>query len=121
MVVGSAVCRIILAQVAVTAAMALLMLASMGAASAISALAGGAIGFTTSIVYAKKMLTPLGSEPKTIITAHYRAEAYKLVFTILLFSLVFTQFKDVQVVPLFSAYIATLMVYWVALIFVKSL
>ncbi len=115
---GSAVRRIILIQLAVTVAMAFLMLMYLNAVAATSAFAGGAIGFLTSLVYAKKMFAPLGSEPKTIIVAHYRAEAYKLVFTILLFSLVFTQFKEVQVLPLFMAYIATLMVYWVALIFV---
>ena len=114
----SAVRRIILIQLAVTAAMALLMLAYLSAVAAASAFVGGAVGFLTSLVYAKKMFAPLGSEPKTIIVAHYRAEAYKLVFTILLFSLVFTQFKEVHVLPLFMAYIATLMVYWVALIFV---
>ncbi|CAH1203163.1 ATP synthase protein I [Candidatus Nitrotoga sp. BS] len=115
---GSAVRRIILIQVAVTVAMALLMLVRLNAVAAASAFAGGAVGFLTSLVYAKKMFAPLGSEPEAIISAHYRAEAYKLVFTILLFSLVFTQFKEVHVLPLFVAYIATLMVYWVALIFV---
>lgn len=117
-VVGSAVRRIILIQLAVTIAMALLMLMYLNVIAAASAFAGGAVGFITSLVYAKKMFVPLGSEPKTIIMAHYRAEAYKLIFTILLFSLVFTQFKEVHVLPLFVAYIATLMVYWVALIFV---
>jgi len=116
--VGGAVRRIILIQLAVSVAMALLMLVRLNAVAAVSAFAGGAVGFLTSLVYAKKMFAPLGSEPEAIISAHYRAEAYKLVFTILLFSLVFTQFKEVQVLPLFMAYIATLMVYWVALIFV---
>lgn len=117
-VVGSAVRRIILIQLAVTIAMALLILMYLNVIAAASAFAGGAVGFITSLVYAKKMFAPLGSEPKAIIMAHYRAEAYKLVFTILLFSLVFTQFKEVHVLPLFVAYIASLMVYWVALIFV---
>jgi ATP synthase protein I len=116
--VGSTVRRIILIQLAVTVAMAFLMLMYLNVVAAASAFAGGAVGFLTSFVYAKKMFTPQGSEPKTIIMAHYRAEAYKLVFTILLFSLVFTQFKEVHVLPLFVAYIATLIVYWVALIFV---
>jgi len=121
MVVGSAVSRIILAQVAVTMAMALLLLVSGSPVGAASALSGGAVGFIASLVYARKMLAPKGGDPKAFLSAHYRAEAYKLAYTILLFSLVFTQFKDVQVVPLFATYIATLLVYWVALIFVKSL
>jgi ATP synthase protein I len=116
--VDSAVRRIILIQLAVTVAMAFLMLTWMSSVAAASAFVGGLVGFLTSLIYAKKMLTPQGSEPKAMLAAHYRAEAYKVVFTILLFSLVFTQFRDVQILPLFTAYIATLMVYWVALIFV---
>jgi ATP synthase protein I len=90
----SAVRRIILVQVAVAILIALLMLVIQGVAAAVSAFVGGAIGFLTSLVYAKKMLAPPGSEAKKIIRAHYSAEAYKLIFTILLFSLVFTQYKE---------------------------
>lgn len=114
----SAVRRIILVQVAVAILIALLMLVIQGVTSAVSAFVGGAIGFLTSLVYAKKMLAPPGSEAKKIIRAHYSAEAYKLIFTILLFSLVFTQYKEVHALPLFATYAATLAVYWVALIFV---
>jgi ATP synthase protein I len=118
MVDNSAVRRIILIQVAVAVAMALLMLVIYGLTAAVSAFVGGAIGFLTSLVYAKKMLAPPGSEAKKIIRAHYSAEAYKLIFTILLFSLVFTQYKEVHALSLFATYGATLAVYWVALIFV---
>lgn len=114
----SAVRRIILVQVAVAVVIALMMLVFQGVAAAASAFVGGAIGFLTSLVYAKKMLAPPGSEAKKIIRAHYSAEAYKLIFTILLFSLVFTQYKEVHALPLFATYAATLTVYWVALIFV---
>ncbi len=114
----SAVRRIIFIQVAVAVTLALLMLFVLGLAAAVSAFAGGAIGFLSSLVYAKKMLAPLGSEPKAVVRSHYRAEAYKLIFTALLFALVFTQFKEVHALALFAAYVATLAVYWVALILV---
>jgi len=114
----SAVRRIILIQVAVAVVIALLMLMFHGLTAAVSAFAGGAIGFLTSLIYAKKMLAPPGSEAKTIMRAHYSAEAYKLILTILLFSLIFTQYKEVHALPLFATYAATLAVYWVALIFV---
>lgn len=114
----SAVRRIILIQVAVAVLIALIMLISQGVIAAASSFVGGAIGFLTSLIYAKKMLAPPGSEAKKIIRAHYGAEAYKLIFTILLFSLVFTQFRQVHALPLFATYAATLAVYWVALIFV---
>ena len=114
----SSVRRIILVQVAVAVVIALLMLCIQGLTAAVSAFVGGAIGFLTSLVYAQKMLAPPGSDAKKIIRAHYSAEAYKLIFTILLFSLVFTQYKEVHALSLFAAYAATLTVYWVALIFV---
>lgn len=114
----SPVRRIILVQVAVAVVIALMMLLISGVTAAVSAFLGGAIGFLTSLVYAKKMLAPPGSEAKKIIRAHYSAEAYKLIFTILLFSLVFTQYKEVHALSLFASYAATLAVYWIALIFV---
>ena len=114
----SAVRRIILVQVAVAVVIALLMLVLQGWTAAASAFVGGAIGFLTSLVYAIKMLAPPGSEAKKIMRSHYSAEAYKLLVTILLFSLVFTQYKEVHVLPMMATYVATLTVYWVALIFV---
>ena len=113
-----AVYRIIIIQVAVAMLASLLMLMFQGVTAAISAFVGGAIGFLTSLIYAKKMLAPIGSDAKKIVSAHYSAEAYKLIFTILLFSLVFTQYKEVHALSLFATYAATLTVYWVALIFV---
>lgn len=114
----SAVRRIILIQLAVSIAIALIILLLQSVTAAVSAFVGGAIGFTTSLIYAWKMLAPPGSEAKKLVHTHYKAEAYKLAFTILLFSLVFTQFKEVAALPLFAGYAATLAVYWVALIFV---
>lgn len=109
---------VIVMQVGITVVIGLFMLATQGKTIAISAVCGGAVGFLTSLVYAKKMMAPQDANAKTVIRAHYSAEAYKLVFTILLFSLVFTQYKDVHALPLFATYIATLAVYWAALIFV---
>lgn len=116
--IANGVGRIILVQVLVTVAITLLLLIFQNLAVAASAFAGGAVGFLTSLVYAKKMFVPQGGEAKKILRAHQSAEAYKLAFTILLFSFVFTQFKDVHALPLFVTYIATLAVYWAALIFV---
>jgi len=115
---NNAIYRIILVQISVTIVIALLIWILQGKLAAISAFIGGAIGFLTGLIYAKKMFAPKGSDAKKIIRAHYSAEAFKLVFTILLFSLVFTQFKDVRALPLFIGYVATLIVYWAALIFV---
>lgn len=118
MIVSGSVRRIIQIQIAVTITIALLMLVLQGMSSAISAFVGGTIGFITSLIYAIKMQAPPGSAPREILRAHYKAEAYKMVITILLFTLVFTQYKDINALPLFAAYAATAAVYWVALIIV---
>lgn len=116
MIDTGSVYRIIQIQVAITVTIALIMLVFQSLSSAISAFVGGAIGFLTSLIYAKKMQAPSGSDPRTILRAHYKAEAYKMVFTILLFSLVFTQFKEINALPLFAAYAATIAAYWLALL-----
>ena len=110
--------QILLAQIVITVLIAFLMIFVSSIAVAVSAFVGGAVGFLSSLVYAKKMFAHQGGDIKKIIRAQYSAEAYKLAFTILLFSFVFTQFKDVHALPLFATYIATLAVYWAALIFV---
>ena len=117
-IVVKGVRRIIGAQVIAAGFSTLLMQLVSGKEAAVSALVGGAVGVLTSWIYAKKMVAPQGSDEKKMVRAHYRAEAYKLIFTILLFTLVFTQFKDVRALPLFLGYGATLVIYWVALIFV---
>lgn len=114
-----AIYQIILVQVGVAIVIALLIWMMLGKLAALSALTGGSIGFITALVYAKKMFAPSGSDTKKIVQAHYRAEGYKMAFTILLFSLVFKQFSDVQALPLFVGYVGTLIVYWVALTFVS--
>jgi ATP synthase protein I len=112
------VSQIIFAQFVITIIISIVLLLVNGSIQAVSAMAGGAVGFLTSLVYARKMFPPKGSDIKKIIRAQYSAEAYKLAFTILLFSLIFTQFKEVHALPLFATYGATLAVYWAALIFV---
>ena len=115
---NTAVRKIIFIQIGVAVLIALLMLIVLGQLAAISALTGGSIGFITALVYAKKMSTPQGAAAKKIVRAHYGAEAYKLAFTMLLFTLVFKEFKAVEALPLFIGYVGTLVVYWAALIFV---
>lgn len=116
--IANTVVWVITAQLTLTVVISLILLIAQNLVVAASAFAGGAVGFLTSLVYAKKMFAPQDAELKKIIRAHYSAEAYKLAFTILLFSFVFTQFKEVHALPLFATYVATLAVYWVALIFV---
>jgi ATP synthase protein I len=111
--------RIIGAQIAVTlAAAALALLLSENIHAAYSALIGGSIGFLTAWVYARKAFGAGSDEPKELVKAHYRAEVLKLAFTVVLFAAAFGLYAEVATLPLLLTYIATLAVYWVALLFV---
>jgi ATP synthase protein I len=114
----SAVRRIIIIQIAVTILIALIMLIFSSITVVASALAGGAIGFTSSLVYAIKMQVQDNSDARKIMRAHYTAEAFKLTIAVLLFTLVYTQFKELHALSFLGTYAATLTVYWIALIFV---
>jgi len=110
--------RILGAQMAVTVAAILLVLAMGGEPRAAwSALIGGGIGFSAAYVYARRMFAPRGSGPEALVKAQYRAEFYKLAFTVVLFAATFALYRDIAALPLFLTYAATLMVYWAALLF----
>lgn len=110
--------RIIGLQILVTALISLLLLAIWGVVVAVSAFAGGAIGFTTSLVYAWVMTVPPGSDPGTMLRAHFRAEMWKIALTVILFAAVLVLFKGISTLPLLLTFMATLAVYWVALLVV---
>lgn len=108
--------RVVALQLAVTVVIALAVLWAKGLTAAASALVGGAIGFIPAWLYALKMATGSSTDPRVLIRAQYRAEAYKFAATVVLFALTFVFFRDVSALFLFLAYLATLAVYWVALV-----
>lgn len=114
--------RIVGLQVLVAAVISLLLLMIYGALVAASAFAGGAIGFITSWVYARKMTVPAGdgagSDPRRLLRAHMTAEAWKLGLTLVLFAAVLVLFKAVATLPMLLTFMATLAVYWAALLIV---
>lgn len=110
--------RIIGLQVLVTALISLPLFAIHGALVAGSAFAGGAIGFTTSWVYARRMTASRGDDPRVLLGSHFAAELLKLVLIVVLFAAVFVFFPKVATLPLLLTFMATLAVYWVALLFV---
>lgn len=112
--------QIIWLQVAVTALIALSLLGFKGVSAAVSALLGGSIGFLPSLVYAKTMLIAKGDEPRDQLKAHLRAEAYKLLATVVLFIAVFVVFKDVSALILILSFAATLAVYWIGLLMIET-
>jgi len=110
--------RIIGAQIAVTLVAAALAL-SIGESvhAAYSALIGGGIGFSTAWIYARRAFAAGAEDPREEVKAHYRAEALKLAFTAGLFAAAVVLYEEVSTLPLLLTYIATLAVYWVALLF----
>jgi len=111
--------RILAAQVAVTIVAAVVARLIGGEArSAWSALIGGAIGFSAAAFYARNIFAARGKEPRELVKAHFRAEALKLAFTVVLLATALTIYKDVSTLPLLLTYIATLSVYWFALLWV---
>jgi ATP synthase protein I len=109
-------------QVLVTALISLPLFAIHGALVAGSAFAGGAIGFTTSWVYARRMTASRGAgpadDPRILLRNHFAAELLKLGLIVVLFAAVFIFFPKVATLPLLLTFMATLAVYWVALLFV---
>jgi F0F1-type ATP synthase assembly protein I len=108
--------RVIVLQVGVTLVVALLLNWSKGETAAISAMLGGAIGFVPAWIYAHKMSADGGADPQNLLRAQYRAEFYKFAVTAVMFTLIFTMFREVSALYLFVTYFATLAVYWVALV-----
>ena len=62
------------------------------------------------------MLATGGNDPKRLLRAQYRAEAFKMAATLILFGATFKWFKNVAVVWLFVAYCAALATYFAALL-----
>ena len=118
--------RIIGLQVAVSVVIALACLVFYGANAAVSAFLGGAIGFLGSLAYAWKIAGPQNRnakgtnevDPKALMRAHFVGEVQKLALTVILFAAVLILYKGVATLPLLLTFIATLVVYWIALLIV---
>jgi ATP synthase protein I len=97
---------------------------ALGLHAAISALLGGSIGVLSAGAYVWRALRPtkganarkVGSDPKKAFHAQVAGEAYKFAVTLLLFAWVFKSYGQLAALPLFLAYAATFIVYWIALL-----
>ncbi len=106
--------QLVLGQAAATFVVAALFLVFSGTAAAQSALLGGGIGVAASLAMALVAFRPAGGDPRRILRGFYRGEAVKLGVTVLLFAAAL-RFLEIAAAPFFAAYIATFIVYWVAL------
>ena len=108
--------RLVLGQAATTIVLAAICLIGFDARAAISALLGGGISVAASFAMVWFMFrgTP-DTDAKRIVRGAYRGEGIKLALTVVLFSVVLKSY-EVAALPFFVAYIATLLVYWIALV-----
>lgn len=111
-----AIVSIIAMQVAVVFCVAALFLLFGNPVSAKSALIGGAVAFIPGAFYALQLIRSRNRAPDRLLRAHYAGEFGKLMLTVLLFGATFAWVKEISVLPLFAAYVATLLVYWAALL-----
>jgi ATP synthase protein I len=106
---------VVLGQVVVTVVAAAICFAVWGSTAGWSALAGGGISTLASLVMAALSFRKSSlASPQSAILGLFVGEAAKLVTVVVLFVLVFRTLK-VSPLAMFGAFMATLIIYWVAL------
>jgi len=106
-------------QIGVTVAAAVLAGFVLGLHAAISAALGGAIAIVSAAAYAWRALRSSGTTAaaaKRAFVGQVAGEGYKIAVTLVLFALVFKSYAQLAALPLFLAYVATIVVYWMALL-----
>ncbi|WP_291989716.1 ATP synthase subunit I [Candidatus Accumulibacter sp. ACC007] len=106
-------------QAVVTLVAALIAGLALGVDAAVSAALGGGIAIASALAYVWRGLRPTGTavaDAKTAFSSQLAAEGYKFAVTLLLFALVFKGYAQLAALPLFLAYAATIVVYWMALL-----
>ena len=106
-------------QLLVTLAAGLVAALGAGFHAAVSAVFGGTIAMASAAAYAWRALRPpgqAGSAAREAFRAQVAGEGYKFAVTLLLFALVFKVYAELAALPLFLAYAATVVVYWMALL-----
>ncbi len=106
-------------QVVVTLVVASIAGLVAGIDAAVSATLGGGIAIVSALAYVWRGLRPAGTavaDAKKAFNSQVAAEGYKFAVTLLLFALVFKSYAQLAALPLFLAYAATIVVYWMALL-----
>ncbi len=106
---------VVVGQVLVALGGALICYATRGQLASVSALIGGGIGAAATLVQVVVGLrSSAGQTPQAIVRGFYRGSAMKLAVTVLLFVLALRG-RHLAAAPLFVTYVATFLVYWLAL------
>ena len=87
----------------------------LGLDKAYSSALGGFAAFLPNLYFGIRVYKSAGQQSKKILNSFYIGEAGKLLFTGLLFVLIF-QFPNVEIVPVLIGYILALSVFWFALL-----
>jgi ATP synthase protein I len=83
----------------------------------VSVMVGGSIGVVANLGYVIRALwMSKGVDPVKVYRAQAAGEGFKFVLTLVGFALVFLQYKEVAVLPLFLGYTSTFVIYWMALL-----
>lgn len=108
---------ILSSQAAVTALVAIIAAVGYGPRAGWSALVGGGICLITTAFFAIRVFARSGAaDARRIARAFYIGETQKLLLTIVLFVAVI-KWMNVSYGPLFVAYIAALLVFWLTMPF----
>lgn len=107
-------------QAALTLFIALIAAVQGGENAGLSALAGGGIGVAANLLYVwramRRSVDQAGKpDPMRAYRGQAAGEAYKFAATLGGFALVFVGYKSVAPIPLFVGYVATFVIYWLAL------
>jgi ATP synthase protein I len=103
--------------VALTVVLALVAGIILDVNAAVSLMVGGSIGVVANLGYViRAMRMSKGSDPVKAYRAQAAGEGFKFALTLAGFALVFLQYKDVAVLPLFLGYTSTFVIYWLALL-----
>jgi ATP synthase protein I len=112
--------KVIWTQLAVTALASLGFWIFSGPAAGVAALAGGMINVVANLFFVRRWFAADGVESPTVVSptqrvlGFYVAEVVKLFITVALLALAIGVLK-LSFMPLFVTFVATLMVFWLAL------
>jgi ATP synthase protein I len=116
----NSVALVIGAQLAVATSAGLITLWLGDGRAAMSAFIGGVISVLGTSLFALRVFAGRARQSaKRLLRAFYMGEVQKILLTAVLFVLVI-KYVDVSFLPLFVAYAATLLVYWLVLPFTLS-
>jgi len=114
------VVKVLSGQLVITLVSAVVCAVFFAPMTAGAALAGGGINIAAALVFALRLFAPgPRAEPKKLVRALYAGAAIKFLVTAGLFALAIPVFAD-QIGALLGTFIATLVVYWLALLWVDD-